>query len=72
MYFYVHEFTGRAKSHLDDEHMTNFNISEEDLEDEKGGEEAEEKKTFKEKLQAVQDVTALVQNALGLLGMALF
>ena len=48
--------------------MTNFNISEEDLEDEKGGEEAEEKKTFKEKLQAVQDVTALVQNALGLLG----
>ena len=46
----------------------NFDVSEEDLKDDKGGEDdqSEEKKTFKEKLQAVQDVTAMVQNALGI------
>ena len=46
----------------------NFDVSEEDLKEDKdgGGDQSEEKKTFKEKLQAVQDVTAMVQNALGI------
>ena len=50
------------KHHVDND--TDESISDEDDDDEKE-EDKEEKKSFKEKLQAVQEVTALVQNALG-------
>ena len=62
-------FSERSKGReiIEDEQL-NFDVSEEDLKEDKdgGGDQSEEKKTFKEKLQAVQDVTAMVQNALGI------
>ena len=61
-------FSERSKGREIEDEQMNFDVSEEDLKDDKGGEDdqSEEKKTFKEKLQAVQDVTAMVQNALGI------
>merc|ERR1712062_490601 len=53
---------------MGDEDSSHFDLEDEhDLIDEKNQDDikSEEKKTLKEKLQAVQDVTALVQNALG-------
>ena len=61
-------FSERSKGREIEDEQMNFDVSEEDLKEDKGGEDdqSEEKKTFKEKLQAVQDVTAMVQNALGI------
>jgi len=46
------------------DNVSDINISD-DEDDEEKEEDKEEKKSFKEKLQAVQEVTAMVQNALG-------
>ena len=49
-----------------DANKLSFDDDDEDIDgDIKDNKSAEEKKTLKEKLQAVQDVTAMVQNALG-------
>jgi len=65
LFFLKHYIVTRyfaQKHHVDND--TDESISDEDDDDEKE-EDKEEKKSFKEKLQAVQEVTALVQNALG-------
>lgn len=49
-------------SHVDD-HLEISHLDEEDVDDKE--EDKEEKKTLRAKLQAVQEVTAMVQNALG-------
>ena len=61
-------FSERSKGREIEDEQVNFDVSEEDLKEDKDGgdDQSEEKKTFKEKLQAVQDVTAMVQNALGI------
>lgn len=69
--FMRHYFGSSSKHHH--HHQTSEDmdyIDDDDLENEEDGgkesaEKSEEKMTFKERLQAVQDVTAMVQNALG-------
>lgn len=63
--YLVISYLGRAKSRDELDNVSNLNLSDEDLDAEPAGDD--DKKTFKEKLQAVQDVTAMVQNALGML-----
>ena len=45
--------------------VTDINVSDEEDDNDDKEEDKEEKKSLREKLQAVQEVTALVQNALG-------
>ena len=47
------------------ESVTDINVSDEEDDNDEKEEDKEEKKSLREKLQAVQEVTALVQNALG-------
>lgn len=64
--YIVYSYSGDgSKNKLDDnnDQLSSFDIDDEDLPEESA--DKEEKKTLKEKLQAVQDVTAMVQSALG-------
>ncbi|GFY39142.1 multiple C2 and transmembrane domain-containing protein 2 [Trichonephila inaurata madagascariensis] len=60
--YVIYALTGRQISTRDDDEVEE--IDEED-DDEDKDERGEEKKTLKEKLQAVQDATAMIQNILG-------
>ena len=61
-HYIVARFSGQ-KSRADS--VTDINVSDEEDDNDEKEEDKEEKKSLREKLQAVQEVTALVQNALG-------
>ena len=67
IFFKNYFVSSKHHSHYYDSEDSEHDLEEdEDGDDEKGEtEKSEEKMTFKERLQAVQDVTAMVQNALG-------
>ncbi|GFS95314.1 multiple C2 and transmembrane domain-containing protein 1 [Nephila pilipes] len=60
--YVIYALTGRQISTKDDDEMEEID---DDDDDEDKDDKGEEKKTLKEKLQAVQDATAMIQNILG-------
>ncbi len=60
-----HQHSDHVESDHPDLHDHHDDDNEDDADKDGSGEKSEEKMTFKERLQAVQDVTAMVQNALG-------